>query len=308
MKIVVMGAGGVGGFYGGLLAQAGEPVTFIARGAHLKALREAGLRVESQAMGDFHLKTVSATDDPAQAGTADLVLFATKAYDLERAAESLKPALGADTLILPLLNGIDIADRIAAVLGEERVLGGMCQVSSAIKEPGVIRQVGPLNRIAFGERTGGVSPRAQAVLTVLQQAGITAELSPNIAVDLWNKYLFITAIGGVCTVTGFRLGPVLADPDTRALLQGCMEEVHALAVKRKVPLKPTVVQDSLALCAKLPAETRPSLLLSLEQGGNLEIDALSGTAARLGREWGVPTPVNQFIYAALKLRANPKGG
>lgn len=308
MKIAVMGAGGVGGYYGAVLARAGEDVTFIARGAHLEAIQKSGLKVESQAAGNFALPQVKATNNPADAGPVDLILFATKAYDLETAAAALKPCLGAETVILPLLNGVDIADRIAAVVGREHVLGGMCQISAAIQSPGVIRTVGPLNKIVFGELSGGTSARAQAVHQVLTKAGINAELSERVLVDIWNKFLFICALGGVCTVTASLLGPVRADPDTRALLVGVMEEVHALARRQGVPLKSSIVQDTLAAIDKLPEGTRPSMLLSLEQGAKLEVDALNGTAARLGKQLGVPTPVNQFIYAALKLRATGRQG
>jgi 2-dehydropantoate 2-reductase len=308
MKIAVMGAGGVGGYYGAVLARAGEDVTFIARGAHLEAIRKAGLKVESQAAGNFALPQAKATDNPADIGPVHLILFATKAYDLEAAAAAIKPCLGAETVILPLLNGVDIADRIAAVVGRRHVLGGMCQISAAIQSPGLIRTVGPLNKIVFGELAGGTSARVQAVHQVLVKAGINAELSEQVLVEIWNKFLFICALGGVCTVTATVLGPVRSDPDTRALLVGVMEEVHALARRQGVALKPTVVADTLAAMDKLPEGTRPSMLLSLEQGAKLEVDALNGTAARLGRQLGVPTPINQFIFAALKLRAGGRPG
>jgi 2-dehydropantoate 2-reductase len=301
-----MGAGGVGGYYGAVLAQAGEDVTFIARGAHLQALRQRGLKVESQAKGNFALEKVQATDKPADIGPVDLILMATKAYDLEAAAASLKPCLGPNTVIVPLLNGVDIADRIASAVGKAYVLGGMCQISASIVEPGTIRIVGPLNKIVFGELAGGTSPRTEAVFQALQKAGINVELSPQVLVDIWNKFLFITAIGGVCTLTASVLGPVRGDPDTRALLVGVLEEGHALAKQLKIPLKPSVVQDILGNLDKLPEGSKPSMLLSLEQGGKLEVDALNGTAARLGKQLGVPTPINQFIFTALKLRADGK--
>jgi 2-dehydropantoate 2-reductase len=306
MKIAVMGAGGVGGYYGGLLAKAGQDVTFIARGAHLAALRAHGLKVESQTSGDFALPAVAATGTPASLGTVDLVLMTTKTFDLEIAARALLPALHPQSMVLPLLNGVDIADRLAEVVGPERVLGGMCQVSCSIKAPGVIRQAGPLNKIVFGELKGGTSPRSEAVLAVLKGAGITAELSPAIQVDIWAKFLFIGALGGVCALTRCTAGPVLQDPDTRALFVGCMQEIEALARRKGVALPTAIVADTLARCDKLPAETRPSLLLAVEQGKPLELDALNGTAARLGREWAVPTPVNQFITTALKLVAGGK--
>ena len=306
MKITVMGTGGIGGYYGGVLAKAGEQVTFVARGAHLQALRAHGLKVESQIMGNFEVKNATFTDNPLDGGTPDLLLMATKAYDLESASASFKAALGPNSVILPLLNGVDIAERIAAVVGRSYVLGGMCQISCAIKEPGVIRQGGPLNRIVFGEMDGGTSPRAQAVLGVLKKAGIVAELSEQVMVDIWNKFLFITSHAGVCTLTASVLGPLRKDPDTRALFQGCMEEVYALAKKKGIPLKPTIVQDTMAALEKLPETSKPSMLLSLETGGKLEVDALNGEVVRLGRQLGVPTPTHQFIYAALKHRAEGK--
>jgi 2-dehydropantoate 2-reductase len=300
MKIVVMGAGGVGGYFGGRLAKAGLDVAFVARGAHLKAMQTAGLRVESPIAGDFTLPQVKASDDPAKLGHADLVLFATKAYDLESAAQKLLPILDAKSVVLPLLNGVDIADRLAAVLGAGRVLGGMCQVSSAIKAPGVVRHAA-LNRIVFGELAGGTSPRLQAIQEALASAGIVADVSPSIVVDIWKKYLFISAAAGVCSLTRSTMGPVLKDPDTRALLVGCMQEAEALARRKGVPLPATIVQDTVAFMDGQPPGVKPSLLLSLEQGAPLELDAISGTAVRLGRELGVPTPINHFITAALKL-------
>jgi 2-dehydropantoate 2-reductase len=302
MKIAVMGAGGVGGFYGAKLAQAGEDVTFIARGAHLAALRERGLRVEGDA-ARIALPRVQATDDPAQVGPVELVLFTTKAYDLERAARQMQPMIGAQTTVLPLLNGADIAERLGAVVGAPHVLGGLVQISARIAEPGLVRQMGPLNKIIFGELSGELSPRARAIEACLQHADISVVVSREVRSEIWKKFLFIAAAGGVCAVTGSLLGLVLADPDTRALYAGCMAEIAALAHAKGVPLPATVVQDTLTWSDGLPPQTRPSMLHSLEQGQRLEVDTLNGAAARIGAELGVPTPVNAFIFAALKLRA-----
>jgi 2-dehydropantoate 2-reductase len=306
MKIAVMGAGGVGGFFGARLAQAGEDVTFIARGAHLAALRERGLRVEGD-LAQFTLPRVQASDDPAQVGPVELVLLAIKAYDLEGAARQMQPLIGPRTTVLPLLNGADIAERIGAVLGEGHVLGGLALISARIGEPGVIRQLGPLNKIVFGEFSGEVTPRAEAIRDVLLRAQIQAELSRQIRSEIWKKFLFITAAGGVCAVTASLMGPVLADAETRALYVGCMEEVAALARALRIPLPASVVADTLRFSESVPPETRPSMLLSLELGQKLEVEILNGTVARLGRERGVPTPINQFIATALKLRAGGRG-
>lgn len=301
MKIAVMGAGGVGGYFGAKLAQAGNEVTFIARGAHLAAMRAKGLRIEGEGT-QITLPSVQATDDPAQVGPVELVLLTIKAYDLEGAGRQMQPLIGPRTVVLPLLNGADIAERIGPAVGAERVLGGLCMISARIEAPGVIKQVGPLNKIVLGEFSGEITPRAQAVHDVLAGAGIATELTTQIRSELWKKYLFISA-AAVCALTASVTGPVLADPDTRALYVACMEEIAALARRQGIPLPETVVADTLAFTDKLPAQTKPSMLLSLEQGAKLEVEVLNGTAARMGRELGVPTPVNAFIYAALKLRA-----
>ncbi len=306
MKIAVMGAGGVGGYFGARLAQAGEDVTFIARGAHLAAMRANGLRVEGDTTR-FTLPRVQATDDPAQVGPVELVLLAIKAYDLERAVRQMQPLIGPRTAVLPLLNGADIAERIGAVLGEGHVLGGVALISARIAEPGVIRQMGPLNKIVFGELSGEVTPRSEAIRDTLQHARIQAELTRQIRSEIWKKFLFITAGGGVCAVTGSLLGAVLADPDTRALYAGCIEEVAAVARALRVPLPESAVADTLRFSDAVPKETRTSMLLSLELGQQLELEILNGTVARMGRELGVPTPINQFITTALKLRASGRG-
>ncbi|MDH4248523.1 MAG: ketopantoate reductase family protein [Deltaproteobacteria bacterium] len=303
MNIAIMGAGGLGAFYGIQLARAGNAVTFIARGATLAALRTQGLRVKSELLGDLHLPQVRATDIPAQAGPAELVLLTTKAYDLESAARSLTPLVNPDTTVLPLLNGVDIAERLGAVLGPDRILGGLCRVSAAIAEPGVITQAGKFSNVVFGELSGETTPRARAVLAAFEAAGIATELSPHIRRDIWTKYLFIAAASGVCALTSSTLGPVLNDPDTRALFTGVMTEIAALAARAGITLGDSVVANSLAAAQKMPPTMKPSMLHDLEQRKSLEVEALNGTAARLGRELGVPTPINQFIYAALKHRA-----
>lgn len=303
MKIVIMGSGGIGGYYGGVLAKSGQDVTFIARGAHLEAMRKQGLRVESKLMGDFVLPSVQVTDRPETIGPVDFVLMTTKAYDLVAAAKSLLPILKKESLVLPLLNGVDIAEQLAAIVGPERVLGGMCRLSSSIKAPGVISQVGPLNRILFGEMAGGVSPRAQAVLDVFKKAGIGVELSENIQVEVWKKFMSICASAGMSALTRTTLGPILKDPETHAMFVGCMQEVEQLARRKGIPLSANIVHETVIGYEKLPSEMRPSMCLSVLQGQPLEIEALNGTAARLGRELGIPTPINQFIYAALKFVA-----
>lgn len=302
MRIAVMGAGGIGGYYGGRLAHAGEDVTFIARGEHLRAMQQQGLSVESPD-GGFRVRPTQAAEDPARVGPVELVIVATKAYDLEAGAQQMRPLVGADTTVLPLLNGVDIHERLGAVLGTDRVLGGLCYVSSSIVEPGRVRRASPNEYVQFGEPDGTLSERGRRIEATLQNAGISATLSENILGDIWSKFHFITAAAGVCAVTATVIGPVLEDPDTRALFEACMDEVEAVGRAHGVALRPDMKKHSLDDAAQIRPGTKPSMLLDLERGKPLEVEVLNGTVARLGREHGIPTPVNQFIYAALKHRA-----
>ena len=226
MKIAIMGSGGVGGYYGGRLAKAEEDVVFIARGPHLAALRGKGLRVESR-LGNFDLPGVNATDDPAAIGPVELVIVATKAYGLDAAAEAMLPLVGEATVVLPLLNGVDIAERLGAVLGAERIMPGLCSLSTFIAEPGVIHQMTPFEYVKFGEVSGEASKRGRAIEAALKNAEINAELSTEITVDLWNKFIFLASIAGVCSVSRSPFGLVRTDPDLRAMLAGQNGEIVA---------------------------------------------------------------------------------
>ena len=302
MKIAIMGSGGVGGYFGAKLALAGEDVTFIARGAHLEAIRSGGLRVEGPLL-ECHLKDAKATDDPGTVGAVDLVVMTVKAYDLEGSARAIAPMMGEGTMVLPLLNGVDIAERIEPVLGAGRVLGGLCQLSAHIAEPGLIRQVGPLNKIIFGERSGEITPRAESLRLLLEHAEIPTVLSPAIEKELWLKFLFLAPVAGVCAVTGLNLGEVLDDSDTREMLAGCAGEIEAVGREKGVELPAGAAGETLVFAGTLPPNTLPSMALSAQRGDKMELDVLNGAAARMGRELGVPTPINQFIHAALKHRA-----
>ncbi|MBI3994189.1 MAG: 2-dehydropantoate 2-reductase [Candidatus Lambdaproteobacteria bacterium] len=302
MKIAIMGAGAIGGYFGARLAAGGQDVTFIARGPHLEAMRRDGLRVYSP-RGDLHLHPVRAVGSPAEAGPAELVLMCVKAYDLPDAARSLAPPLDEDTAVLPLLNGIDIAQRIGAVVGMERLLGGACQISAAIEAPGVIRQPIEMESITFGELDGRITPRAQAIAEALRAAGIPTELSPAIDVALWSKFIFLAPAAGVCCVTGQTLGPVVRDPDTRALLLQSMQEIEALARAKAVALPVDIVARTLAFLDSRPPDVKMSMLWDMEHGRRMELDVLNGAAADLGEALGVPVPANRFIATALKHRA-----
>lgn len=303
MEVAVMGAGGTGGFFGGLLAQAGESVTFIARGAHLAMMRAHGLAVKSRLAGNFTLP-VKATDDPCEVGPVGLILFCVKTYDADAAARQMRPLVGPDTVILSVQNGIDNAERIAQVVGPKAVIGAVAHVFSAVEAPGVIAQTAGPGRIVFGEFAGGASPRTERLLRIFRRAGIAAELSSDIHVTLWEKFLFICANGGMTALTRLPLGLIRACPETNALLRGTMEEVEAVARARGVPLPVGCVDQAVAFNASVEPEARSSLYFDLAAGRRLELEALHGTVVRLGREHGVHTPFNFAIYAALKPYAN----
>jgi 2-dehydropantoate 2-reductase len=299
MRIAILGAGGIGGYYGGLLARSGQDVTFIARGAHLAAIREQGLRVES-VHGDFEVCPAKATNDAADAGPVDLVLVTVKSYDLEAAAEAARPLVGSETAALALLNGLDAAERLAAVWGDEHVLAGLTHVSSSIAAPGVIRQVSPLRRITFGERDGAITPRAERIRDALSGSGAEVNLTPAVEVALWEKFVFIASISGVCCLARQTTGRVMDTPETRQLYTDALREVEAVARARGVALPPDVVEKTLRLTEGFAPQTKPSLLVDLEAGRRLELEAMNGTVVRYGRKAGVATPVHDVIYAALK--------
>src|ERR687890_199146 len=226
MRIAVVGVGGTGGYFGGLLARAGQDVTFIARGAHLEALRTRGLTVESKLAGTFTV-SVQATDAPSEVAPVDLILFCVKTYDTDTAAESIRPLIRPDTMLISLQNGIDNEERIARAAGYTSRLGAVAYVVSAIKAPGVVAQTAGPGKIILGELSGGASARKERLRDVLQRAGITAEVHPDIRVVVWQKFFFICAFSGVTAVTRLPIGTILADSVTRALFRGVAEEVEA---------------------------------------------------------------------------------
>jgi len=299
MKVAVLGAGGVGGYYGGLLAQCGQDVTFIARSAHLHAIQERGLSVES-VHGSFEIRPARATDDPAQVGLVDLVLVTVKNYDLQAAAQGARPLFGPQTVALPLLNGLDAADRLSAVLGKELVLAGLTHISSSVTAPGVIRQVSGVRRITFGEQDGEITPRAERVRDLLSSSGVDVVLTPAVEIALWEKFVFIASISGVCCLARQAVGPVLRTPETRQLYIDALHEVEAVGRAKGVLLTADIAERTLAITESFAPETKPSLLVDLEAGRRLELEAMSGTVVRYGQAADIPTPVHGVIYAALK--------
>ena len=298
MRIAIMGSGGVGGYYGGLLACAGHDVTFIARGAHLAAIRAHGLQIKS-VHGDLTIAPAQATDNPAGVGPVELVLVTVKTTATDEAARAILPLVGPATVVLSLQNGIDAAERIGAVVGLEHMLGGATWVSSTIEAPGVIRQESQFRRIVLGELDGRITPRAQAVYEALQSTGATVELSANIRQVLWTKFVFIAALSGVGAITRLPVGDYRHVPETRDLLVRLMREVEAIARASGIALEANVVDQALAVVDNAAPGIQSSMQRDVAAGRPSELESMIGVLGRKGRELGVPTPVADMVYAAL---------
>ncbi len=299
MRVAVIGTGGTGGYFGGVLARAGEEVVFVARGAHLDAIRSRGLTVKSRLAGEFTVPARTA-DDLREIGPVDLILFCVKAYDTAEAAERLRPLVGPNTLILSVQNGIDNEERIVRIVGKTHVLGATAQVSSVIESPGVIAQTAGPGKIIFGELDGPPSPRTEQLLGTFRRAGIAAEVRADVRVALWEKFILICGVSGITALTRLPIGTILADPETSALLRGTMAEVEAVAHAEEVAVSRGYADQAHGFMAHVEPWMRGSLYYDLTAGRRLELETLNGTVVRLGRRHGVPTPLNFAIYAALK--------
>ena len=298
MRIAIFGSGGVGGYFGGRLAQAGEDVVFIARGAHLQAMQQDGLRVES-INGDFVLPPVQATDDPASVGVVDLVLLGVKAWQVPEAAAAIRPLVGEKTAVLPLQNGIDAPAQLAAVLGAAPVLGGLCAIMSYVVAPGHIRHAGIEPIIQLGELDNTPSERTAAIRGLLDKPGITAIRPADIQVAMWQKFLFIAALSGVGAVTRVPMGIFRTLPQTRVLLEQVLQEGMAVGLAHRVALPPDTVARTLARIDGLPPQGTASMQRDVMEKRPSELEAQTGAIVRLGQQLGIPTPVNSFIYASL---------
>jgi 2-dehydropantoate 2-reductase len=299
MRVAIMGSGGIGGPLGASLAQAGNEVTFIARGAHLDAIQQNGFRVEGE-RGTTHIHPANATANPAGIGIVDLVLFCVKLWDIEAAGEAIRPIVGPDTTVIPLQNGIDAPERLAAILGPRAVMGGVAMVSGNIVAPGVIRQTSPFQRVIFGERGGGPSPRGEAIRKHCMAAGFEGDLVADIALATWEKFNFIVPFNGLSALTRLPLGPLRDDPDIWALFETLLRETTAVGQARGLRLPPDIAETQLAWMQTAPPHHYASTALDLIRGNRLEVPWLTGKLVALGREYGVPTPANTFVYAALK--------
>lgn len=309
MRIAIMGAGGVGGYYGGLLAAAGQEVNFIARGAHLEAIRDKGLQIKS-VHGDFTVSPAKVTDRPGDIGPVELVIVATKTYHTDEAAQAVKPLIGANTVVISLQNGIDAAERIGSVVGMEHMVGGATWLSAALEAPGRIGQYSQFRRIALGELDGRITPRAQAVASALATTPAVVELVPNIRQVLWTKFVFIAPISALGGLTRVAIGEYRQVSEAREVLAAAMAEVVAVAEANGVSLEADIIGKTLAFIDASAPDIRPSMQRDLEVGRTSELESLIGVVVRLGREHGVSTPVMGLAYALLKpahLKAPAKG-
>jgi 2-dehydropantoate 2-reductase len=300
MRIAIVGTGGVGGYFGGLLARAGHEVTFIARGRHLNAIRANGLKIQS-VHGDFEVRPARATDSPAEVGAVDLTIFAVKTYDTDSAAQTMRPLIGPQTAILPLQNGVESAARLSRTFGSEAVLGGAAWIVSSIAEPGVIRQESQFRRIAFGELDGRETQRVRDIYDALKQSGATVDVSNEIEKVLWTKLLFIASFSGMTSVTRAPAGPVTTGEESRSLLIRAMREVEAVARAKGLDLDSDVIDKTLAFADGFGATATSSMMRDVVAGRRLEYDALNGAVVRAGQETGIPTPVHEFMWVCLKV-------
>ena len=302
MKIAIMGSGGIGGYYGGRLAAAGADVHFIARGAHLAAMRANGLRIISP-LGDEHIADVKATDDPASIGEVDIVMFCVKLYDVEEACEAIKPLIGPDTAVISFLNGIDSEDRMQAVLGGNCVVGGTAQIPSNIVEPGVIGHKAPLAALEFGERDGGDSERLRHFHQICTDAGIQTFLVENIETAIWLKFAILVPFATACCLTRLPGKVLIEVPEVQEIAVGAMKEVIALAGAKGVQLPPDALESRMAMLSNF-ANAMPSMLVDLLAEKRIELEGLQGAVVRIAKELGVPVPVHSVAYAALKPYVN----
>jgi 2-dehydropantoate 2-reductase len=305
MKIAVLGSGAVGGYYGARLARAGHDVTFIARGAHLAAIRERGIEVRSPALGDFVARG-PAEEDPARVGPVDLVLVAVKTYDNPTALPLLRPMLGDATAVLTVQNGVDSPGEVAAVAGEGRTLGGTTYIATALEAPGLIVQTGDHRRIVFGEAFGDpprMSERVKRIHEAFASADIQSYPVDDGRVPIWEKFIFLAALAGFTGAARLPIGPVWGDPFTRSMFLAGSREIEAVARAEGVPVAADVVERIVPYIDKIPGSMRSSLLIDLQQGKRIEVESLHGTVVRRGAARGVPTPIMSTLYSVLKLHA-----
>jgi 2-dehydropantoate 2-reductase len=306
MRIAVIGTGGIGGPYGASLAKAGADVTFVARGAHLAAMRENGLKIEGD-RGEILVRPAQATDDIAAiaaGGSVDYVLLCVKLWDVERAGEKIRPIVGPDTAVIPLQNGVDSAERLVPILGAKAVMGGTAFVTGSIVAPGVVHQTGTYQRMTFGEIDGRASPRGERLRDLCAAAGFEGILSPDVRVPIWEKFLVLVPLANVNALTRVPLGKYRADLDLWALVEASLNETAAVGRAEGVGLASDAEERGVLMIRSMPDHHMTSMGNDLLRGNRLELPWFAGKVVELGRRHAIPTPVNAFVYAALKLHAN----
>jgi len=298
MKIAVFGIGGVGGYFGGKLTQTPHDIIFIARGEHLEAIRNHGLEIESD-QNETIVNPTLATDNPSEVGEVDVVIVATKAWHVPSASEQMKPMIGTNTIVVPLLNGVEAPIQLSKALGAKHVLGGFCRVMSHKPEAGRIVQGGIIPSIAFGEQDGTQSERVQMLREIFESVGVQVQVTDHILSAMWQKLLFISAFGGVGAITRQPAGILRSLPETRSLVIQAMQEVKAVAEASNVPMSKDAVEQGLAFLDTVPEDGTASMQRDIMNGLPSELDAQNGAVYRLGRNANTPTPINEFIYHAL---------
>jgi 2-dehydropantoate 2-reductase len=299
-RIAIWGAGGIGGYFGGRMAAAGSDVSFIARGAHLDAMRSDGLHIES-VDGDVHVTPgrFTATDDPVEIGPVDYVMLAVKTWHLREVVDGLGPLLGPDTAVVTTQNGVDAPGEIAAVVGQDRVLPGIAKVFTKVAGPGRIRHAGGPGSLAFAEWDSTTSARVEDLRSMLAAAGVALEEPPDIWSALWSKFVFVVPLGGLGAVARAPVGVVRSQPETRALLTGGIREVRDVGQARGIGFPDDIVDLTLGFIDQQPPAGESSLQRDIAAGTPSELDAWNGAVHRLGHETGVPTPLNTFVYSTL---------
>jgi len=297
MRIAVIGAGAVGAYFGGRLAQAGEDVMFVTRPQAVDHLRANGLRIESVA-GDFAVRP-QFTANPAELGHVDAVLVAVKSWQVREATQTIRPLVGDETIVVPLQNGVEAPEHLIAALGDGAVLGGVCRIISAVIEPGRIRHSGIEPSVTFGELSGGACARGVPLRDAFRRAGVAAEISSDVTCSMWQKFLFLAAWGGVGSVTRMDIGTIRSTAETRELLVSAMHEIAAIARARSVRLPADAVAAAMDFIDRSPAHGTTSMQRDLAAGRASELEQQTGAVVRFGRLGAVPVPVHEFIYACL---------
>lgn len=298
MNIAIMGTGGLGGYIGGRLVQSGQDVSFIARGAQLAAIQQQGLHVKT-VQDDFHIHPAKATEHPSEVGPVDLIILSVKAYDTDEAVETMRPMVGSQTSIIPVLNGIEHIQILSDKLGQEHVLGGRTYTTAHLTSPGVIERQGTHGVLEFGELSGGPTPRTEALQKVLNIDGLKGTVVPDITRSMWEKFATMCGVSMFSVIRG-DAELLRSTPETLEVTWQAASEAITVAQAKGIDLDLSLLDTFKEMVTHAPSDTKPSMLVDLEHGKRIEIEALNGTLSRLGKEVGVPTPVNDFIYACLK--------